>query len=207
MPDLQRLYSYLQPLQNVFGGRAIMTRKQGRKFFATVSGDHHAAMKSCFELQRLTHGGQAVIARQMTVGVVERFEVVDIDHGNGETCVLRKGAVPIAPEGAIEATPIRKLSQVILNDGLLQVALQKPELVLNSDVLVQYHARTSRVGRHAENERAYRKKGVGLELSEGYATQGDAQHEGTDTLGYDTYPPWGTIGPKPDCPTTAQQNA
>ena len=84
---------------------------------------------------------QARVAREVTVAIVELFEVVDVDHHDRERLRVSRAAPPFVRDREVEAPPVPDLGERIDFDQTLEIAVRVGEACV-----AQSHRNVARAG-------------------------------------------------------------
>jgi hypothetical protein len=113
----------------VFGGAgSIATGQNGEKFFAAVASDTVIGAASAGE----TKGELAddLIADGVAVGIVDGFEVIDIEDHDTDGRVLALGAGKLAAEHIVDGGAIQDAGESIVSGGELEAFAGFEEIIL-----------------------------------------------------------------------------
>ena len=105
------LQAFAQALANVATFLGVDAGQQDHELFAAVAG--HAVLGTQLVAQGVCHQAQGIVAGQVTVLVVVGFEVVDIQHQQGQLLATACGPRPFVGEDFIEVAAVTQASQCV----------------------------------------------------------------------------------------------
>jgi len=158
-------------------------RQQHGKLFTTIARKNTMVRTQQFR-QPSSHGTQAVITDNVTMVVVEMFEVINIDHQNRKTHTPVAYAIPQGEQLLIEPTTIGDARERIGDDKIFQLALQTQQLTFRAHALAlrDHIAYAISQDRHSYARR--RQPGSRRPQADAQRGKPQAKEEGAHALGH-----------------------
>ena len=119
----------MNPLRHDCGACACRIRQQQHELLAAKTG-HEVGRAMNGSTQHSCNGFQALVAGDMAVVVVVRFEMIDIDHQDAERSVISRVALTFHQQHFIKVTSVCDSQQTILPTEREQAAVRVFEFQL-----------------------------------------------------------------------------